>query len=181
MMAGRNIFSRLARDTRGLAAVEFAILAPVMILIYVGVAEVCQGYMAMKRTNHVAAMVGDLVTQNSAIDQAGFTNIFGIGGQIMAPFPVTTLKQRITSVTRISSTKLQLDWSKGDGMSAMKISEAVVPSGVIAPGQTVIITEAYYAYRSPLGYVMPALTNFKHTTYLLPRDNNTVTCVRACS
>nr|WP_314433697.1 TadE/TadG family type IV pilus assembly protein [uncultured Brevundimonas sp.] len=180
MKAARNIVSRLARDTKGLAAVEFAILAPVMILIYVGVAEVCQGYMAMKRTNHVAAMVGDLVTQNSAIDQTGFTNIFGIGDQIMAPFPVASLKQRITSVTRISATKLQLDWSKGDGMAPMTLSEAVVPDDVIAPGQTVIITEAYYTYESPLGYVLPTLTNFKHTTYLQPRDNNTVTCVRAC-
>ena len=181
MTMGRNLLSRLARDTRGLAAVEFAILAPVMILIYVGVAEVCQGYMAMKRTNHVAAMVGDLVTQNSSLDQAGFTNVFGIGGQIMAPFPVTTLKQRVTSITRISATKLQLDWSKGDGMSPMTLSEASVPDDLIAPGQTVIITEAYYAYKSPLGYVMPALTNFKHTTYLQPRNTNTVDCIRACS
>lgn len=181
MTTGHTIFGRLARDTRGLAAVEFALLAPVMILIYFGVAETCQAFMAMKRTNHVASMVGDLVTQNSALDQTGFDNIFSIGTQIMAPFPVSTLKQRVTSVTRISATKLQVDWSKGVGMTPMKLSEASVPDGVIAPGQTVIITEADYAYESPLGYVMPQITNFKHTTYFLPRNTATVDCIRACS
>ena len=52
---------RLARDTRGLSAVEFALLAPVMISLYFGVAEVGQAFMVQKRQAHVASMVADLV------------------------------------------------------------------------------------------------------------------------
>lgn len=180
MMGRRSILGRLKRDTRGLGAVEFAMIAPIMILFYFGLAEFCQGYMAQKRTAHVASMVGDLVTQNASLDQAGFNNIFGISTQIMAPFSATPLKQRVTSVTRVSATQLKLDWSKGSGMAPMTPSEASVPDGVINVGQSVIITEATYGYVSPIGNLLPGVTTFTHKTYLLPRNSDTVLCDKAC-
>ena len=39
----RRSLTTLRRDTRGGAAVEFAFLAPLMILIYFGMVEFCQG------------------------------------------------------------------------------------------------------------------------------------------
>ncbi|MDP2765777.1 MAG: pilus assembly protein, partial [Brevundimonas sp.] len=45
----RGIFRRLSGDERGVSAVEFAMLAPVLIAFYFGMAEFCQGFMAQKR------------------------------------------------------------------------------------------------------------------------------------
>ena len=46
-------FPRFARrflgDRRGVSAIEFAFIAPVMILMYFGVAELTQGMMAERR------------------------------------------------------------------------------------------------------------------------------------
>ena len=59
----RGLFSRLGRDERGVSAVEFAMLAPVLIGFYFGMAEFCQGFMAQKRMGHVTSMVADLVAR----------------------------------------------------------------------------------------------------------------------
>ncbi|OWY58885.1 pilus assembly protein TadE, partial [cyanobacterium TDX16] len=83
----RGVFSRLGRDERGVSAVEFALLAPVLIAFYFGMAEFCQGFMAQKRMGHVSAMVADLVAQEDTVAIANLDDIFDIGGLIMKPFP----------------------------------------------------------------------------------------------
>jgi len=59
------------RDQRGLAAVEFALIAPAMILLYCGLVEVCQAIIASRKTDHVASAVADLVTQADAVTVSG--------------------------------------------------------------------------------------------------------------
>jgi Flp pilus assembly protein TadG len=59
----------LAGDVRGVSAVEFALIAPVMILFYAGMVDLCQGYMALKRTSHASA-VADLASQSRSMTKA---------------------------------------------------------------------------------------------------------------
>ncbi len=58
-----GLLKRLLQDRRGVSAIEFALIAPVMITIYFGLIEFSQGYMAERRAGHVASMVADLVAQ----------------------------------------------------------------------------------------------------------------------
>ncbi|MBP8248028.1 MAG: pilus assembly protein, partial [Phenylobacterium sp.] len=67
---------RFRDDREGVSAVEFALIAPIMILFYFGMAEICQGFMAQKRTQHVASTIADLVAQRETISTATLTDIF---------------------------------------------------------------------------------------------------------
>ena len=69
-MKKRSLIRRLTGDERGVSAVEFAMLAPVLIAFYMGMTEFCQGFMAQKRMSHVSAMVADLVAQEETIAPA---------------------------------------------------------------------------------------------------------------
>ena len=71
---------RFWRDRRGVSAIEFALIAPLMLLIYFGLVEFCQGYMAQKRMGHASAMVADLVSQTDLITPSQIDDIFEIGG-----------------------------------------------------------------------------------------------------
>ena len=90
-------------DRRGVSAVEFALIAPIMILFYFGMAEICQGFMAKKRAEHIASAIADLVAQTDDVTTAELNDIYAASTQIMRPFPTGSLKQRITSVTKNSS------------------------------------------------------------------------------
>lgn len=170
------LFRRLARDERGISAVEFALLAPVLIAFYLGLSEFCQGYMAQKRMGHVASAVADLVAQADAVDRSNIDDIFAISGQIMKPFSTTPLKQRVSSVTR-NGNKVTVNWSRGSGMTALaKGAEVTVPADLLTAGDSLVIAEATYDYDSPADYLMPSITRFSHTYYLRPRISASVTC-----
>jgi Flp pilus assembly protein TadG len=170
-----GLFRRLRGDRRGVSAVEFAMLAPVMIAMYFGLAEFCQGFMAQKRAGHTASIVADLITQRSAVTGAQLDDLFNVGGQIMKPFPSGTLKIRASSVTRGNDDVNRVGWSRGKGMTARAAGSTVtLPAGLVERGQTVIFTETTYDYDSPVDYLMPAVTRFSHSFYMRPREVETI-------
>ncbi|RZJ44696.1 MAG: pilus assembly protein [Brevundimonas sp.] len=171
-----SLFRRLAKDDRGISAVEFALLAPVLIAFYLGLSEFCQGYMAQKRMGHVASAVADLVAQEETVNTATLSDIFSIGALIMKPFSTTPLKQRVSSVTRTGN-QTKVDWSRGRGMTARAVNSTVtLPPDLLSDGQSIIMSEATYDYDSPADYLMPRITQFSHTYYLRPRTVDKTTC-----
>lgn len=175
-MRRKGLISRLTGDERGVSAVEFALIAPVMIAFYFGMAEFCQGYMAQKRMGHVSAMVADLVAQEETVATTNLDDIFQIGGLIMKPFSTAPLQQRVSSVTQTAGVA-RVTWSRGRGMTARAVNETMVlPAGLIANGESIIVSEATYDYDSPVDYLMPTVTRFSHIYYLRPRTVDNVTC-----
>lgn len=166
---------RFARAEDGVSAVEFALIAPLMILFYFGLAELSQGYMAQRRVNHAAAAVADLVAQQREVDSAKLGDIFLVGELTMAPFPADELKLRLTSVVADPDGVARAEWSEGHGMTARPKDEVLtLPAGLLSAGASVIMAEVEYDYVPATGEVMPALTHFRHTYYLAPRTTQKV-------
>jgi Flp pilus assembly protein TadG len=99
MMRFEFSLAALRRDQRGVSALEFALIAPLLIAFYFGMSEMAQAFMAQKRTGHVAATVADLAAQDDVLSAAELNNIFAAGQTIMLPYPVAELNQRLSSVT----------------------------------------------------------------------------------
>ena len=168
---------RFNRDTRGVSAVEFALLAPLMIAFYFGLAEFSQGYMAQKRASHTASAVGDLVAQTDTVTKDQLDDIIAVGALVMKPFKTTTLTTRISSVTKDANGVAKVDWSRASGIAPRaKTSRVTVSDGVIDKGSSLIMAETTYDYTSPVRYLMPAATKFSTVFYLRPRRVDMVTC-----
>lgn len=163
------------RDVRGVSAIEFALIAPVIIFLYLGLAEFSQGYMAQKRVSHVAAMIADLTARRQAVKGTELDDILSIGTLLMRPFPTETLTRRVASVTRVSATQLRIDWQRGN-MGELTLTGLTIPAGLIEDGQTLIIADAAYDYDSPVDYVLDEATRFEHRTYLRPREIDLIPC-----
>jgi Flp pilus assembly protein TadG len=170
----RGLF-RFARDTRGLAAVEFALLAPVMVLLYFGLAEFTMAMMAERRVAHVSSVIADLVAQTPQIKGSDITDIFTVGNSILNPFPTAPLKMRITSVIADTNAVPKVSWSKGQGMTALTANATVtVPNNLLTAGDSVIMADVQYAFTSPLQIVLPNAITFNSTFYLRPRRSPSV-------
>ncbi len=92
---------RLGRDKRGVAAVEFALILPLMLLLYVGSSEVTQGVLASRKMSILSRSLADLAAQQpnaTAMTDAKMTIIFGAATAIMSPFSTTSLQMVISSV-----------------------------------------------------------------------------------
>lgn len=169
---------QFARDSRGVAAVEFALLLPILMLLYFGVVELTQGIMAQQRTSHVAATVGDLVSQSSTLSSADVADILSVGGEVMYPYPTTSLKLRVSTLTDDPKGKVTVAWSQASGMTALSkgVSVSGLPANVVVPGESVVMSESQYTYTSVLGQIMPRPVVFSQKAYSHPRLSTTVTC-----
>lgn len=172
-----GLFRRLARDKRGVSAVEFALIAPALIAFYFGLAELTQAMMAERRASHAASSIGDLVAQSTQISDSTVTDIFTIARAVMSPFPTTTLKMRVTSIVADSAVSPKVAWSKGDGLTAKGVGNTeTVPTGLLtAAGDSVILSEVQYSYDSPVDYFVPNAVVFNKKFYLRPRKSDVVT------
>ena len=168
---------RFSRDSRGTAAVEFAFVAPVMLLMYFGMAEMTQAMMASRRASHVASTVGDLVTQSSSLNQAAVDDIFSIGDTIMKPFPTGTLAIRFSSIKADNVGALSVACTKHKGSFDDLTSTAGLPSGLLTTNDSIIVAEAKYTYTSPLQKALPNPITFTSTYYLKPRKSSEVACL----
>ena len=170
--------ARTAPRDRGAAAVEFALLVPLMALMYFGVVEVTQGAMTEQRVAHSASAIGDLVAQSSSITSAQVTDIFTIGQNIMYPYPTSGLQMRITSLVADANDNVTVAWSQGSGMTALTKGATVsgLPANVIAANDSAIMAETSYVYRSVFGMVLTQPITFNEKYYLKPRLSTQVSC-----
>lgn len=176
--AVRRRLAAFARDRRGVSALEFALVAPVLILLYMGMAELSQAVITHRRVSHAASAIGDLVAQSEpdGISAAEMTNIFAAGATILSPYSATPLKLRVTSVTGDAKGVPKVDWSVvptgQSGLTAYAQQATVtLPAGlIVALGDNVIMSEATYTYDSPVKYALKNALNFNETFYLRPRQ-----------
>src|SRR5205085_2933884 len=80
--------SRFAKDERGVSAVEFAMILPLMLTLYLGGVEVSQGVSIDRKVTLTARTVTDLVSQVSSIDVTGTSAVLGAAASVLAPYPV---------------------------------------------------------------------------------------------
>jgi Flp pilus assembly protein TadG len=163
--------ARLPKDKRGVSAIEFAFIAPVLILAYFGLAELCGAMLAERKASHAASAIGDLVAQASTIHDSDVTNIFSIGGIIMSPDPANTLGMRVTSIQANGVGATTVGWSDASGTMTANTSGAAItiPANMIAANQSIIRSDVSYTYNVPVAYILPSAFTYNYTFYLRPR------------
>src|SRR5216683_8399180 len=90
---------RLGRDQRGVAAVEFAMLLPLMITLYLGSVEVSQGIGIDRKVTLTTRTVADLASQVSSINNADMTNMLNASSAVIMPYDATKLKVTVSEIT----------------------------------------------------------------------------------
>jgi len=172
--AARRLISRLKdmADARsGLAAIEFALLSPVLIAFFFGTVELCSALTCHQKVTSVASTAADLVSQNSQITNADMTNIFAALNAIIYPYPSTGAKIVISSVISNGSGGWKVAWSDAQNGTARTVGSSVtVPTGLVTSGASVIYAEITYAYSSSTSkYITGGTLNMTDTFWARPR------------
>jgi|WetSurMetagenome_2_1015567.scaffolds.fasta_scaffold843454_2 Flp pilus assembly protein TadG len=165
-----------ARD--GLAAVEFALIAPVMILLFFGALEFAMAIDCKTRVNNVAATTADLVAQSPSISSSDAANIFSAANSILYPYVAANAKIVVSSLVDNGKGAATVAWSEAQNTAKRAQGATVaVPAGLIVSGSggSVILAEISYAYTPPTLVVLTGTLNMTGSFYSKPRRSLTVT------
>ena len=168
---------RFAADQRGVSAVEFAILLPLMLTMYLGGVEISQAVSADRKTTLVAHTVGDLVAQASNVTTADMTNVLNAGAAVAYPFSSSNLRTTVTAVCINSAgNQATVLWSRTlNGTARTGTVTSSIPSALMVANTSLIWGEASYNYRPTIGWTITGTLTLSDKFFLRPRLSNTVT------
>ncbi|WP_213773637.1 TadE/TadG family type IV pilus assembly protein [Bradyrhizobium sp. dw_78] len=171
---------RLIRDRRGLAAVEFAMIVPIMLVLFFGTVEFSSGIAIDRKVTLLARTMSDLTSQSPTlgVSDADFTSFFQASQAIMTPYSTTPLKIVISELYVDPTThKARVEWSKGYQGGAVRATKSAyaLPAALAVDGSYLILSEVSYLYTPTVGYVMSkAGITLSHVAYTRPRQYNCV-------
>jgi Flp pilus assembly protein TadG len=142
--------ARFHRDERGVAAVEFALILPVLVLLYVGVVDITYAVTANRKVTQVTSAVADLTAQAFEVDNQDVQNIFRAANDIMRPYPTAGLQVAITVVDFDGSNppRPRVGWSEARGR-AQRTQPPPIPPGLAAANAGVVFVEVSYNFQTP--------------------------------
>jgi Flp pilus assembly protein TadG len=163
-------------DCRGLSAVEFALLAPLMLSLYFGVVEVSQGIAADRKVTLTARSIADLISQVTSVKDADITNSLNAASAVMSPYLSVNLKVTVSSVVIDANGKATIDWSKTfQGAARATGSTVNVPTALNIPNSSLIWAEVQYDFKPTIGYVLTGTLALQDQIYMRPRLSDRVT------
>lgn len=177
----RALLARLRRDDRGIAAVEFAMIVPVMFFLFVGAVEFSQALTVDRRVTQSASSTADLVARVDKFNNTGeIDNVLKIIEQLMAPYELDPLTVAVISVQAKAKAgspavaEMRVSWSRNNKGQTPYTPDTIythIPTGLLAVGESVIVGEAKYNY-SPLlfKYFITTAFDMEERFYLKPRQ-----------
>ena len=111
MKFARRRLVRLAKDERGVSAVEFAMLLPLMMTLFFGGVEVSQGVSIDRKVTLTARTVTDLVSQVASINNAGMNGVLQAATAVLSPYPTNNAKVTVSVLKIDANSKVTVDWS----------------------------------------------------------------------
>ena len=176
-------YRRFATDRRGVSAVEFALILPIMVLMYVGTVELTNAITASRKVVSTASSVGDLSAQAADIDDAGMSGILDASSAVIQPFPAAPLKLRVSQIAIDANGRATVGWSSSRNMTALVRGTVFtgLPVGLVTPSTFLIYSEATYNYTSPIGQFIQNTLALNERFYLRPRVGTCVKRNGACT
>lgn len=153
----KSLLRHFAAATGGVAAIEFAFLAPMLMITAFGTLEVSRAVLAQKRFQRTVAMVADLVAREQTLGANATASVASLQGIVEAadasmwPYTATNLKLGITAI-RASGPNggtQTVAWSyshNGQPVTSCGGTKALPQGGMVQENNYAILVEGEYKY-----------------------------------
>jgi Flp pilus assembly protein TadG len=188
----RNSAVSLILDCRGIAAIEFAVIVPLMLVMFFGTVEFSSGVAVDRKVTLIARTTSDLTSQSTTVADTDMTNFFTASYAILQPYssaPSFAPAQITVSELYVdpSTHAARVQWSRSGtitpgnpptvvlGTGRAVSSVVAIPSALAVGGTYLIFSEASQLYTPAVGYVMGRSgVTLSDVAYTRPRQS---TCV----
>ena len=170
-----NPFRRLLGDRSGVSAVEFAIVLPIMLTLYLGGNEFGHALTIKRKVTHVASTIADLITQSKTVTNADLDNIFNVASAIMTPYSTSDLTIRVAMIKIDADQNATVMWSTARNQTPLVANSSVtLPEDVNTADTYVLSTEVHFPYHPAIGFTLTGPIDLWDRFYLRPRQGSYV-------
>jgi len=162
--------ARFARERRGIAAIEFAMLLPMMMTLYLGSVEITTAVAAQRKVTLTAHALADLASRFTSIANSDMSNILNASTDIMAPYAAANVQVVVSELSVNAAGQATVVWSDTLNGTARPAGQIVtIPASLAVPNTYLILGEASYSYNPTYGYVLTGTMTLSDQNYVMPR------------
>jgi Flp pilus assembly protein TadG len=166
-LRARALAAALLKNTRGMVAVEFALILPIMAVLFFGTVEMSNGVAVYRKVTLMAHTLSDLTSQSVEVQDADLLNFFNASTGVMSPYSAGPISQTITEIWVNPSGQAFVQWSQGSAPLTAGNSFSNLPPNLAVANTYVIFSQVSYIYTPMVGYVMAktgvTLSDFAYT------------------
>lgn len=167
--------SRFMRDRRAVSAVEFAVIAPVALLILIGEYTICDVATTKRKVAITAHTVADLIARLPAVSATQMTTILNASAQIIYPYDSSRTSIVISELTTDASGNTTVTWSQALNATPLtQGAKATLPSGMATASTSIICANVSYTYNPIFPDHLLNSNTLNTVFYENPRDSISV-------
>ncbi|NJO32505.1 MAG: pilus assembly protein [Rhodospirillales bacterium] len=169
---GARVVKDLPREQSGQALIEAALIFPLLVGLFLGVSEFCEGFTVSRRVDAAAGTAADLVARQQMVTAADLNSIKAMVEETIKPFPIASVGLVVTSVIADKSNATTVAWSEamGTGVSPYATGSTVsLPVGLTFPETSLIVAEVRYTFQSTLSTMLVGPIALGAKAYQRPR------------
>ncbi|WP_417768462.1 TadE/TadG family type IV pilus assembly protein [Stappia sp.] len=183
--AATRLTLALARDRRGVAAVEFALVLPFMLVLFLGMNELNSALTLDRKVSQAASSVADLVAQADKLKSSEVNDLMKLSKAVLDPYPEGELKLVVASVWIKEKDQPRVVWSRAMNTSQWGSNTAPpieIPAELAKQKDSyLIVTHAEYNHRPAFSNVLKDVFNtttigLSDTYFMRPRVSTSVEC-----
>jgi Flp pilus assembly protein TadG len=180
-----SICRRFIDSQRGVAAIEFAIVLPVLLLTLLATFDAGGAiaiYMKVRAATYTLAAITNQYSMSTPIQSTDMQAITGATAAVLAPYPSAPTVVTITQVKQTSATQATVSWSYslngtayGAGTTWSKIPSILSTNNACNSFPCYLIyAEVKYTFTPSFGHFITGTLNFSDNLYATPRSS---TCI----
>lgn len=174
MLKAPRIFRRFAASTRGVAAIEFAAVLPVLVVIFLASFDGGRAIATYLKVRAATYALAEITNQYATIQSADMTSILCAIATVMAPYTASP-SVTISQIKINANGKAKIEWSANQGGTARTVGSTITPpAAMIVDSSYLILAEVTNTFTPMFGFFGSGGINFSDNLYVTPRS---VSCV----
>lgn len=175
MAVPASIYRRFIASTRGVAAVEFAMILPVLMVLFLASFDGGRAIAVYMKVRSATYTLDAITNQYTTIASTDMQSIVGATSVVMAPYSSTPVVVTISQIAIDASGKATVAWSYSlNGTARSKGSSVTIPTVLATPNSYLIFGEVSYTYTPMFGYFSKAAITFADNLYVTPRSSDCI-------